>query len=108
MKVYELRNNLKAALDKAIRGEKVLIERGGVQYELRAVGTIGKVFESAPTDYTRNVPVKPKKDVSTLLNEIPGVIRATDSVVELVRCKGTHYMDRTNCGKPGCPWSFAK
>jgi len=21
-----------------------------------------------------------------------------------IRCKGTHYMDRTDCGREGCPW----
>ena len=36
MKVYEFRKNLKAALDSALAGEVVAVERGGVTYTLTA------------------------------------------------------------------------
>lgn len=37
MKPEELRNNLKATLDKAAQGQVITIKRGGLTFELRAV-----------------------------------------------------------------------
>lgn len=33
------------------------------------------------------------------LAAIPGIERASEA-----KCRGTHFMDRTNCGKRACPW----
>lgn len=110
MKVHEFRNKLKESLDSALHGEKVTIERGGVQYELKAVGVVGTPLESPPVDYSKNVSVGPvqekprksQKPVTQLLKEIPSLARAADIKP---RCSGNHYMSREDCGRVGCPWA---
>jgi hypothetical protein len=92
MKVHEFRKELKNCFDAALNGDSVVIERGGVQFQLIA----DKVFPSPVKPYSPTVAKKPK--VPAPLN-IPGVVRASEAV-----CNGTHYMNRSNCGKPGCPW----
>lgn len=42
MKPEELRNNLKATLDKAVAGEAITIVRSGQTFELRAIFPVNK------------------------------------------------------------------
>lgn len=55
--------------------------------------------------YGKTVKIEKKpsvKNVPKTAVNIPGVIKASEAPTP--KCKGTHYMDRTNCGKQGCPW----
>jgi hypothetical protein len=48
-------------------------------------------------------PPSAKKEKVPALLAIPGVERASEA-----KCKGSHYMSRVDCGKPGCPWFRSK
>ncbi len=110
MKVHEFRKNLKACFDEALSGNTVIVERGGIQYRLVAdVTVVGGLYDGSSEPKVMEKPPtssKPKKvpAVESLL-AIPGVTTA-DKIP--VRCKGTHYMSRMDCGKMGCPWGGAK
>lgn len=115
MKIHEFRKNLKDSFDKALHGEKVIIERGGVSYRLTAVGVIGTVVEGTPlTRPDKNVLIKkPLSDIG--IASTPGVYTTAESKPQLgQRIKpgiglcpihGLPLDDRRRCLQKGCKYA---
>lgn len=48
--------------------------------------------------------LEPTREPPEPIKVIKTVQEAVEAVETVKRCKGAHYMDRSDCGKPGCPW----
>lgn len=57
----ELRNNLKATLDKAVQGEVIIIKRAGQTFELRAVFPNNTFKVTGPSTTYYDKYLKPEK-----------------------------------------------
>lgn len=76
--------------------DEIILERFGQQWKLTWIG-------GADDPSIEVKPTKSKTPGIKELTKIPGVVKAPEAV-----CKGTHFMSRKDCGKPGCPWAGIK
>lgn len=98
MKVYEFRKDLKRAFDDALRGEEVLIERGGVSYNLTA-NVISPVLKKVKQNFKKD-PVETAKQWAEVQNKV-------EFSGKMQFCKEGHPIPdgRTKCLGKGCKYS---
>lgn len=58
------------------------------------------INRSEITPVVRKSGIRLKQEIPKEVLAIPGVEKASKA-----RCKGTHYMNRHDCGKPLCLWA---
>jgi hypothetical protein len=113
--ISDFRYNLKLCFDKALSGEKVCIERGGVVYTLKTEGitlrTINKVNEGvSPISDKQPTVVSPTNIKPTIKRPdvpfIPGLTTA-DKIQTNGLCKihGQALDSRQRCMQKGCKYA---
>ena len=101
MTVSEFRKDLKKHFDSALRGDEVVIERGGISYKLRAE-VVGFETRKSPTTLGRvgEGTISTEAQLKEFIPQIVGVTKG----VKL--CKEGHIADEWGkCQTKGCKYS---